>query len=289
MINIKPRIENITEFIKVEEIKNMKPEDKVDLPEEILNKVGDIKNVSYPQQGMCSLVMIIESELGKFLLKIAKGEYRGKELYAEYLAMKSLKNADVPVPKVYDFFQKEEFYYLLRECSNGTPLNKLFFTTEDKEERLYMIREMAKELTKIHNIKINHYPYDKVINDQLYFAETHFNNKTIDIYDFEVDGEMIDPKTELEWLKENKSLNGQATLIHGDYRPKNFLWYDGKITSILDWAFCDIGDPYYDIAILFYYFKDEDEKRAFIEAYGIEELDQERLEYQTRMIPFINI
>jgi len=154
MMNIKPRIENITEFIKVEEIKNMKPEDNVDLPEEVLNKVGNVSNISFPQQGMCSLVMIIESDLGKFLLKIAKGEYRGKELYAEYISMKSLDNTCVPVAKIYDFFQKEDLYYLLRECSEGTPLNKLFFKTEDKEERLYMIREMAKELSKIHNIKI---------------------------------------------------------------------------------------------------------------------------------------
>lgn len=104
-----------------------------------------------------------------------------------------------------------------------------------------------------------------------------------------MNGIAVDPEDELNWLKCNKPMKGTATLIHGDYRPKNMIWHNGEIVSIIDWAFCDIGDPYYDIAMMLEYFKTAEEKRVFLEAYGCNKLEEHRLEYQRRMIPFINI
>ncbi len=38
-------------------------------------------------------------------------------------------------------------------------------------------------------------------------------------------------------------------IVHGDYRSGNFLFTpDGKISAILDWEMCHIGDPVEDIA-----------------------------------------
>lgn len=41
----------------------------------------------------------------------------------------------------------------------------------------------------------------------------------------------------------------KPAVVHGDYRPGNFLFTaDGRISAILDWEMCHIGDPVEDIA-----------------------------------------
>jgi len=37
-------------------------------------------------------------------------------------------------------------------------------------------------------------------------------------------------------------------LVHGDYRPPNIKWINGKIEGILDWELATVGDPLADIA-----------------------------------------
>lgn len=288
-MEIKPRIKNITSFITRSELKNPKIEDNIKLPERILAAVGNVNNISFPQQGMCSLVSIIDSDSGRFILKVSKGEYRGRELYAEYEAVKALRETNIPVPVQKDFFQEGNMYYLLREYSEGTPLNTIFNESRNKKGRLYMIEEMARALREIHNINKNSISFEEFIKAQFYFAEEHYKNNTIDILDFVFDGKREEPQDVMKWLKENIPKGGKTCLIHGDYRPKNMLWKNNKITSIIDWAFCDIGDPYYDFAMLFDYFIDDEERQAFLKAYGIKSFDEQRLRFYTRMIPFINI
>lgn len=62
-IKIKPRIKNIKDFIKIEEIRSPKPDDNIQLPEIILNKLDSTNDISYPKQGMCSLTMVIKNSL----------------------------------------------------------------------------------------------------------------------------------------------------------------------------------------------------------------------------------
>lgn len=42
----------------------------------------------------------------------------------------------------------------------------------------------------------------------------------------------------------------KPAIVHGDYRPGNFLFTpeDGRISAILDWEMCHVGDPLEDIA-----------------------------------------
>jgi aminoglycoside phosphotransferase (APT) family kinase protein len=283
------RAENIKTFIQRNELKTIKSIDISEIPEEILRYTGRDISISYPQQGMCSLLGIFKSQERNYVLKIAKGDYRGRELCSEYLAMKSIYNTCIPVPEVHMFLQKGDFYYLLRECSAGVPLNTLFNECTDKAERMFMIDEMAQNLCKIHHIKIDGHTWEEFIEAQLYFAEQHMKNNTIDPSEFIFDGKEVAPEELLQWLKDNKPEPAEVCLIHGDYRPKNFLWNNKHISSIFDWSFCDFGDPCYDFAIFMYYLRDEEEKQRFLNCYGVDKLDGARLKYFERMAPFINI
>lgn len=55
----------------------------------------------------------------------------------------------------------------------------------------------------------------------------------------------------LRYLRRNPPpASTKAALVHGDYRAGNFLFMpeDGRISAILDWEMCHIGDPLEDIA-----------------------------------------
>ncbi len=40
----------------------------------------------------------------------------------------------------------------------------------------------------------------------------------------------------------------EAVLLHGDYHFSNTLLFDGRISGIVDWEYCALGDPRWDIA-----------------------------------------
>jgi len=52
------------------------------------------------------------------------------------------------------------------------------------------------------------------------------------------------------WLTRNLPRLDHASLLHGDYRSGNFLFDEasGRITAILDWERCTIGDRHRDLA-----------------------------------------
>jgi len=54
----------------------------------------------------------------------------------------------------------------------------------------------------------------------------------------------------IRWLRRNPPPEAaKPVIVHGDYRSGNFLFTsDGKISAILDWEMCHIGDPLEDVA-----------------------------------------
>jgi aminoglycoside phosphotransferase (APT) family kinase protein len=54
----------------------------------------------------------------------------------------------------------------------------------------------------------------------------------------------------VRWLRRNPPKpSAKPAIVHGDYRSGNFLFTpDGKISAILDWEMCHIGDPLEDVA-----------------------------------------
>ena len=51
------------------------------------------------------------------------------------------------------------------------------------------------------------------------------------------------------WLIENRPSECEnPSICHGDFHEGNLLAKDGKVTAILDWSQCRIGDPVMDVA-----------------------------------------
>ena len=72
------------------------------LPAEITEVTGRIDSVSAPaKQGYCSHVLFLDSERGKFALKMAQPGYRGDELEAEYVALRLLEDKGLLAPQAF--------------------------------------------------------------------------------------------------------------------------------------------------------------------------------------------
>jgi aminoglycoside phosphotransferase (APT) family kinase protein len=51
---------------------------------------------------------------------------------------------------------------------------------------------------------------------------------------------------------------GQATLVHGDYRLDNMiLTPDGEVAAVVDWELCTLGDPLADVGMLLVYWSEQ--------------------------------
>jgi aminoglycoside phosphotransferase (APT) family kinase protein len=254
------------------------------LPGAVLRLTGSIAETFQPDQGVCNLVLGLDAERGRFILKIARGAYRGGELAAEHAAMQALHGGAVPVPAPLLFLRQGEFSYHLREYVEGSPAGDLLESAAGSDRLLY-IEGMGRMLAAIHNQTIAAYTWAHWLDGCLDAAANNLRAGVLDPDEFPDDP----PGSLLGWLKAHRPVAGPITLLHGDYRPKNLLWRDGRIASVLDWAFVDAGDPVYDLAIALYYMRDEDEERDFLRAYAPGTIDPERVHYFERLGRFLNV
>ena len=94
------------------------------------------------------------------------------------------------------------------------------------------------------------------------------------------------------WLIENRPSECEhPSICHRDFHPGNLLAKNGKVTAILDWSCCRIGDPVMDVAstlVIFnaatkhiiQAFDTKNETQKYLEAYTRErDLNERHLEY----------
>ena len=59
-------------------------------------------------------------------------------------------------------------------------------------------------------------------------------------------------------LKAKIPVQGPATLVHGDYRLDNMILNGaGRISAVVDWELCTLGDPLADVGLLVVYWAEE--------------------------------
>jgi aminoglycoside phosphotransferase (APT) family kinase protein len=54
----------------------------------------------------------------------------------------------------------------------------------------------------------------------------------------------------IAWATASEPPRGAPTLIHGDLLGQNILLVPGEAPAVIDWEYCAIGDPAYDLAIV---------------------------------------
>ena len=254
------------------------------LPAAVLAHTGAIHLVNLPDQGVCNLLLLLEAEQGTFVLKVARRGYRSQELWAEHTVMEQLQATAVPVPRSLAFVEQGALSLQLREFSPGRPLKEVMVTAPT--ERSAAIREMGRTLAAIHGVSLTGgWTWSEWAEASLAQAE---RNLAAGLCTDPEEWSERAPREVLDWLHAHRPAGGEVCLLHGDYRPKNLLWHDGRIVSVIDWAFVDMGDPYYDLSIMRWYLGRQ-EWALFLDAYGMANWSQERFDWCMQLHKFLNV
>lgn len=220
------------------------------------------------------------------VVKISSGEYRIIELRREALALKLIaeQGKQHVVPKFIDYNDFGEFACLTLEYIQGITVRDKLSLCKNELERSQVWISVGEVLSNLHKL----YQVSDVahawINNQLMIAEVNMEKGLLDSEEF---NEMCSEEM-LSWLIHNKPLRDSVCLTHGDFRTKNII-IDESGCKAIDWGFVDIGDPYYDLAIIDYYFKNQADRDSFYAGYSANKYDKELIEYYDRLSKFINV
>ena len=249
------------------------------IPAQVLTVTGPVVHRSSPHHGRCGLVLLLQNASGqRFVLKIARGAYRMQELALEYDVLKLLHGTAIPVPKPLVHVQNRPHGFLLMEHAAGRSGTDVLREAGSRDDRDRIAMALGSMLSTLHHLPVGAVTWQECIDGQLLWAEHHLQEKVMSRAEFRAKGITGDPVKELERLKATCPAPGVVALMHGDFRPKNVLLDGERITSVLDWSFTDVGDPWYDLATMFGYL-DAAGQQVFLNAYGLEAVDRERLDW----------
>ena len=130
-------------------------------------------------------------------------------------------------------------------------LNSGFRLIPDEEERLALARDFIENIARIHNLDWSAWGLDflappgsdaqsalsQVELWESVMEHAGFRNKPVVAY-------------ATHWLKDHLVETGPTCLLHGDYRPGNFVFREKRIVAILDWETAHLGDPMEDVAYI---------------------------------------
>ena len=221
------------------------------------------------------------------VIKYSKGTYRMLELKREAEVLKYMNDKECKylVPIIRNFRILDNFAYLVQDYFDGETVREKLDINHCSEARSKIWELVGQALSKIHMLCKSEDIKGEWLNEQLKTAKINMQNDLIDIEDF---GEET-PKEVLQWLMSNKPDRKQVSLLHGDFRTKNIMMDEEDNCKIIDWAFVDIGDHYYDLAVIDYYFKDELDRNSFYKGYKNSQYDKRLSEYYDRLSWFINV
>lgn len=146
-------------------------------------------------------------------------------------------NTNIPVPTIYDYYNKDDCNYIIMEYIEGDTLynmlNNNLLSENDIDNICLQLKKYVNELKNIKNnyiCSIN----KKSVNDILFDIiepcdESFFNNHIINC----INNILHNYYSELikNMLLSNHSIN----LAHGDLTPRNIIINNKKIVGIIDW------------------------------------------------------
>ncbi|HWQ21602.1 MAG TPA: phosphotransferase [Clostridia bacterium] len=277
--SIQPRIKSITcALTPAERLPPMSLDPMtLHIPPQILAVTGPVVHRSSPHHGRSGLVLLLQNASDqRFVLKVARGAYRMQELALEYDVLKLLHGTEVPVPRALAHVQNRPLGFLLLGQVAGRSATDVLREAGSSDDRDRIARALGSMLSTLHHLPVGAASWQDCVDGQLLWAERHLQEKVMSRAEFRAKGITGDPVKELEHLKETCPAPGTVAVLHGDFRPRNVLLEEGRITSVLDWSFTDLGDPWYDLATMFGYL-DLDGQQVFLNAYGLEAVDRKRL------------
>ncbi len=209
------------------------------------------------------IMILVAPELGAF--------------HAERAAYALLQDSDLPVAQLLFSALRPRGLYLPTTIVSKLPGVLLDAVALPHEQRLHLYRQAGALLARLHTIRVRNFGPLSLQNGEYVGMYASWRDYWTELRMVETAGAYLHERgwlsrTELALLHEvgmrvRDTQFGQATLLHGDYRPANLLTDGQRITGIIDLADALAGDPRYDVGISLA-FLSPSEQAAFREGYG---------------------
>ena len=159
---------------------------------------------------------------------------------------KIVKEYGAPVPEIImEFSEGAEIGegYVMQSVGGETIPRKILRDDSYKNIRNKLPYEIGKSLAQIHKTKL------EKLQDLEKITLSESLEKLFIIYEsFDQPQPVFD--LAFKWLENQKILDYEEVLVHGDYRFGNFIISEKKLESIIDWELAHIGNPMEDLGWL---------------------------------------
>jgi len=171
----------------------------------------------------------------------------------EYKVLNALVDTTVAVAKVYHLCEDVNIigsmFYIMDFVDGDIFWSATLATVTDNDLRAAMYDAMNKTLVALHSVDVDACGLTDYGRKEAYF-ERQLSRWTKQYRASELDTINVMDKL-IDWLEKNIPVDdGQATLVHGDYRLDNIIFKQGssEILAVLDWELSTLGHPYADLA-----------------------------------------
>jgi len=181
------------------------------------------------------------------------------DMSREHKVISALAPTDVPVPPIVGLCTDEAVngapFYVMDFVSGYVIRNAQEAAHLDAEARARAGREIPDVLARIHGVDL-----DAVGLADLGRKEGYIERQLRRWYrqwEQSKTRELPEVDAVHRALSARIPEQGPAAIVHGDYRLDNCLiGGDGRITAVLDWELCTLGDPLADLGLLLVYWTD---------------------------------
>ena len=180
-----------------------------------------------------------------FGLKLESAHNMGRE----FKILKVLNEIGLRVPKPFYLYNKKELskddFYIMEFIEGDTIANDQVAERYDQSQKKTITESFIKALTEIHNFN--------VINSELSNLGKHedYVVRQINRWNKQFQSQKVREIKELEsatnLLLDYIPPQQTVGIVHGDYRLDNVRVKDNKVTAVLDWELCTLGDPLADM------------------------------------------
>ncbi len=194
----------------------------------------------------------LDYERGLVLRRDPVGSLIETERSVEYAAYATFQDSEVPVPELWFLEEDERWlerpFFVMTEAP-GQAANP--FASEPYGSQAEAIGEQFwRILGKISSTTVTGTPIAAQVDAP---GRENAWRRELDHWENVIDADELVPqpivRAAIRWLRRNPPPPPERlAIVHGDYRTGNFLFDEqGRVTAILDWEMCHLGDPLEDL------------------------------------------
>ncbi|MCC6382649.1 MAG: phosphotransferase family protein [Dehalococcoidia bacterium] len=194
-------------------------------------------------------------ERGLVLRRDPEGGLVERDIAREFGVMRALADSPIPLPRVYALELDPGWLgrpFFVDEALPGTADRNLFNAPAFAAHRPLLGAQFVDLLAKMHRLDVDKW--------NLAFLGSPGEGRLpalreVDLWEDLFRRRQREPNSLLVeaflWMRANAPLAPRVSLVHGEYRPGNFLYDGPRLIAVLDWEYAHLGDPNEDLGWAF--------------------------------------